>query len=573
MPIAYRAILTTENSDQNATTVRTEVNEWLVSKRLTPPTTNGSVSVNGKVVSHYQTSKEKWTAERWQLEEHWPEPSWFTGEADPQRKGITSITCITEGSTLWLWVEVESPWLKYRLAGSEQIIEEAQEAGTPKIVKNLIGKLNLNDGELPFVDDVLEIRENHLNALVKHLQDDSRNAALFLSVAPRDVERERWIETLRQLTRRSDGLAATVYLDPGLVSKLANLVGFGHSVPPGGIRTYLPGARPFDSEDAYRHKLLTPKTISTSSNPEKLSRLLRRALVNRLSHTKLPALLLEVDSELLRFARFRPFDSGLWGKQKGDELVAALAPVKSESEEVEFWKQIAYAYEADTTQLKREVNELRGWEGVVTELDAKVAAQLAEISRLESHIKSLQAKLSSQNRVSEAFEDFVTPIEAQLPDSFEELIKRIPEFNNLEYVGRPEDPLNLDEHTGIATALANAWNTLRTLNSYAELKQSGEFNGGFMNYSRGESKGGFLKIPELKPAESESVLNNPRLRKQREIEVPTQVDPSGRIIAEMHVALQNMNNYPRMYFFDATGINGKIYIGYIGEHLDNTRTN
>jgi hypothetical protein len=41
----------------------------------------------------------------------------------------------------------------------------------------------------------------------------------------------------------------------------------------------------------------------------------------------------------------------------------------------------------------------------------------------------------------------------------------------------------------------------------------------------------------------------------------------------MHVDLQNVNNYPRMYFYDATGKNGVIYIGYIGEHLNNTRTN
>lgn len=578
MPLAYRSVLSGENNAESVATVKSVVEDWLISKRLTPPKTNGSVTINDKVVSHFQTAKGQWIAERWQLEEYWPEPAWFVGDADSNRKGITSITSVSVGETLWLWVEVESPLLRYQLQGSEQFIEEPQEAGTPKVVKTLMSKLQLNDGELPVVDEVLEIKESNLRPLLDHLSDRARTTTLFLGVQPKSLNKVDWEAQLKRLTRGSDGLAAVAYIDWELAAKFTKLVGFGHSVPPGGIRTFLPGVRPFDTEDTYRHKLLTPGRIQSASNPDKISRLLRRSLVARLSQIKLPDLFLEMDSELLRVARFLPFASAQIPVLAEGAIDSPLnsgteTELKNANEEIEFWKTIASAYEEDTLRLKVEVNELRVWKGLATELDGKVAAQAAEISLLESHRESLRGKLSAQNRVTEAYEEFIAPLEAQIPESFEELVKRIAEFPLLSYAGRPEDPMALDEHTGIATAITNAWNTLRTLASYAELKRSGSFSGGFMNYTRGESKGGFLKIPEFKPSESETVNNNPKFRRQREISVPTDVEPSGIIVCQMHVDLQNVNNYPRMYFYDATGKNGLIYIGYIGEHLDNTRTN
>jgi hypothetical protein len=577
VPLAYRAVLSAENTAQNVSKVKAVVQDWLISKRLTPPTTNGSLDINGRVVSHFHTAKGDWTAERWQLEEHWPEPIWFSGDKDLNRTGITSITSVLIRETLWLWIEVESPLLRYQLQGSEQFIEEPQEAGTPKVVRMLMEELHLNDLDLPLVGDVLEIRESNLRPLLQHLSNRDRTMTLFLGVQPKNVTKGDWEAQLKGLTRGSDGLAATVYMDSELANKFTKLVGFGHSVPAGGMRTFLPGVRPFDTEDAYRHKLLTPARIQSAPSADKISRLLRRSLVARLSQTSLPNLLLEVDSELLRVSRFLPFeamrlpvsDTGAQSKAESENKVNEL---RAANEEIELWKTFASDYEKEVLRLKLEVNELKEWKGLATELDGRVAAQASEISVLESHREELRGKLSAQNRVAEAFEEFVAPPEARIPESFEELVKRISEFQTLSYVGRIEDPMALDEHTGIATAITNAWNTLRTLASYAELKLDGSFSGGFMNYTRGESKG-FLKIPEFKPSESETVNNNPKFRRQREIPVPTEVDPSGVIVCQMHVDLQNVNNHPRMYFYDATGKNGQIYIGYIGEHLGNTRTN
>jgi hypothetical protein len=75
--------------------------------------------------------------------------------------------------------------------------------------------------------------------------------------------------------------------------------------------------------------------------------------------------------------------------------------------------------------------------------------------------------------------------------------------------------------------------------------------------------------------ESETVKNNARWRREREFPVPSAFDASKRTFMGSHIrigASASGQISPRLYFFDATALTGKIYVGYLGRHLTNTRT-
>ncbi|WP_419841251.1 hypothetical protein [Candidatus Poriferisodalis sp.] len=72
--------------------------------------------------------------------------------------------------------------------------------------------------------------------------------------------------------------------------------------------------------------------------------------------------------------------------------------------------------------------------------------------------------------------------------------------------------------------------------------------------------------------ESESVLQDPELRKERMFPVDPVLEPSGQQLMVAHIRLSNGAAAPRLYFFDDTrGPTRKIHIGYIGPHLPTKR--
>ncbi len=126
------------------------------------------------------------------------------------------------------------------------------------------------------------------------------------------------------------------------------------------------------------------------------------------------------------------------------------------------------------------------------------------------------------------------------------------------------------------TWAAKAWDSLRALEDFARARSGGEFSGGFYEWcSHGSS--GRLTIPTgmLSMRESKSVVTRAKFSDRRTFAVPSEVNPGGQVLMESHVKLRPVGYpAPRMYFHDDSGgATGKIWIGYLGEHLPNTRTN
>ncbi|WP_157099326.1 hypothetical protein [Microbispora sp. ATCC PTA-5024] len=126
------------------------------------------------------------------------------------------------------------------------------------------------------------------------------------------------------------------------------------------------------------------------------------------------------------------------------------------------------------------------------------------------------------------------------------------------------------------TWAGKAWDAMRALDDFARARSSGEFAGGFHDWCiHGEPGRRVIPLGMLAMRESTSVSNNAKFSEPRTFPVPHEVNPSGKIFMEAHVKLRAVGYpAPRLYFHDDSGgATGKVWIGYLGDHLPNTRTN
>jgi hypothetical protein len=120
------------------------------------------------------------------------------------------------------------------------------------------------------------------------------------------------------------------------------------------------------------------------------------------------------------------------------------------------------------------------------------------------------------------------------------------------------------------------WDALRALDAYAAARAEARFTGGFYDWCSRPLPGAAVITPTMvSMKESDSVSGNPKYHRARVFRVPAEIDPSGRVYMPAHIKLQPVGSpAPRMHFLDdAGGATGKIWIGYLGDHLPNTRTN
>ncbi|MDI2126176.1 hypothetical protein [Yinghuangia seranimata] len=123
---------------------------------------------------------------------------------------------------------------------------------------------------------------------------------------------------------------------------------------------------------------------------------------------------------------------------------------------------------------------------------------------------------------------------------------------------------------------AAAWDALRALNAYAAARSSNGFRGGFRDWCRNPPHGAYALSPKkFAMKESDAVAGRAKFRKARTFPVPAEVCADEAVFMEAHIKLRGIGNpAPRMHFHDdAAGATGRIHVGYLGHHLDNTRTN
>lgn len=119
-----------------------------------------------------------------------------------------------------------------------------------------------------------------------------------------------------------------------------------------------------------------------------------------------------------------------------------------------------------------------------------------------------------------------------------------------------------------------AWSFIHALYDFARLRDTGT-NISMDMYLRHDAIAGHkVSVHRHAVHESDTVRKREDLRRLREFPVPTEVNPDGHVFMESHFRIGSGDGFaPRMYYYDNTGGDGRVYIGYIGRHPKNLLTN
>jgi hypothetical protein len=226
--------------------------------------------------------------------------------------------------------------------------------------------------------------------------------------------------------------------------------------------------------------------------------------------------------------------------------------------------------ESESDRLESELEHIRQEnEYLELELSESVAKErvLAERARkLESRLAGASQPAIETDQPDPPFEP-VSLVEVLL--KAEKALSHLVIGDTLETADR------LDRASAGATRVwaAKAWDALLALEDYAA--SAGTFNGGFYEWCQASAGRRVVPTGMFSSKESSVVEGRDKFSEPRTFPVPAEVNSSGRQYMPAHIKLRRVGSpAPRIHFHDdSRGRTGKIWIGYLGDHLPNTRTN
>lgn len=581
MALGYRAALATVATDENRDLILDILRIWATNKKRFPelPPTGTVENKTGATLTASSYRSEESVGLRWELAEDWDIPDNRPSVIGSTHRAVMHITIVRAGRKLWLWIDVDSPMLTIRDSSGETRTE-IHASGTPAFVSKVLESVDMQDGlAKPLPGFQIVPTASSVGELVKIVEDDNRVGAVFVTAPPYDVSAESWREQSDARVYAMQGLGIGYVLTRDAHTEFNRVAAFGHSVPAGGMRTFLPGARLGDPEDSFAHKLMHPSTLR-DSDERRVRRILRRAQIQRLANIRLPEVLRDADYEFLRMRRLRPFDvlhqvdSGHLETEDRDtnQIVAELRTRLAEAE------QMALTAIDENLNLVQERDDAR-FEADLERLDAETyytrySTSSREVDKLKKQISFLQSQVITLGGATP--EVFAAPEEAaDYPGTFVELIERASELSGVQFTGSKDEVAELDEHSSLGEAVvAKAWDAFLTFDAYAKARQQGEFDQSLSHYITHASHGHLVRIGKVVWSEGETVRASPKYRKQRTFPVDRRVNKDGEMMMVAHVKLSNLTGVaPRIYFDDTYSAVKYVTVGYVGVHLDNTLTN
>lgn len=204
---------------------------------------------------------------------------------------------------------------------------------------------------------------------------------------------------------------------------------------------------------------------------------------------------------------------------------------------------------------------------------ATAAHDLQEAERLVRHLRGLIVQTGA---AADAWADPELAPDDLQPASFDEVLSRFDELPRVVLtMSKPELALALDVQNPLGTWAAKAWQVLLTLRDYAQCKNDGSWTKDVDGYLR-DTPAGCRTFSATRHArdESETVKSSAKFRAARDLPVPSSVAASGTAFMGAHFKIaQSGLISPRLHYLDATGIDGNVYVGYIGPHLPTKQTN
>lgn len=494
--------------------------------------------------------------------------------------------------------------------------------GTPRVVRRTLQAVDAYDGSVPILSEPRIVHRDQVDELLGFITDEYRDVSIVVAAPVPGVPVATWADAISTLTRDSIGCASFFVLEPDAADAINAGLGATHAIPTGAVRTFVPHPELGDWADARRHRILTAQTMSQGlgSNLRFSERLIRAVATTPRLH------LLDADlpAELTRTVRvlqreqikpeavvaadavlIAPVDitpgpdpweikptwleklKGVLSRITGGDAIdeASLQAIAERFEQQEAAVQVA-AKNAEKLQSERERLEDQASD-LRRQLEAEQFERaLAEAERREAERKARQLERWRAERADRYtfVEEPATPWEAD-PVNVSEIVERLtdPEHYGaiLRYVELTDVEKAIDRAYEIDAVDPNGtyasafWEYVLVLRDYmAECIEHGYSGNVHMYLKSADVVGRKCPMQRHKANESDTVQANPRMRRERTFPVPKEVDPAGKIFMSTHFAPTHRDqNAPRMYYFADVATTKKAYIGYIGVHLTNTRTN
>ncbi|WP_354640543.1 hypothetical protein [Kitasatospora camelliae] len=493
----------------------------------------------------------------------------------------------------------------------------------PDLVRSLLPLLDAADGPVPVPARPQVVTPAGVDALIDQLCDPERRLPVVVASVPSAQPLDSWIAaTVEPLYRQLPGLAALYVLDHAALP-LFNMALEFHKVYGGAVRTYLAEVDPASRRDNARHPVLPRSRID--EDVRRAAALLAREPRRIAADLPLPELLAAVpvlqlppEAKLAPRRRPLPADPGGEGTGSGETRHATdpcaaertvARPVSAQigrprraAEERDCGAAGRPAGRSDTTGLTGPddlagIADLAEHQARVDELqrvrhsllrarrrEARMLAesdeQLAALRHVGAQVRVLTGRLRSAARPAGVdLRELAAAVRAEeaeewAPNSFGELVGRFDEFPLLQFTGDEKETLALDGQSDGAGWARLTWDGLTALQEYAGAAVRGQAGGDFKQWCE-RTPAGCHRFPPRKAVrgESRAVSSHAKWKRQRMLPVPACVAPSRRAFMGAHLRIGGGGTAPRVHYLDDCSGSGRIYVGYIGLHLTNTRTN
>ncbi|QDQ97114.1 hypothetical protein [Tomitella fengzijianii] len=522
------------------------------------------------------------------------------------------------GESGWVWFDIDSP-------------EGGPQPKPPRIAGELLRSVTGRDGDHVLTGQARIARRTRATEILQAIEDPRRRGLLFLAGTNDNLPLDKWANYVRGILRDTVGLASAHVLDAETTELVNSWLPATHRIAPGTVRTFRPGVDLDDPLDGVRHRYLTTDRI-IRANRHALRGLLAhqaRALstsaplprdaadVDTRLRSRLDTALLEdatppqnltaattgegsleaaVEVQVPPVSTDAPYPAGL---ADGPALSAlsALTDVLRDlfgttTVDAATVRSLgALAGRARTTAKAREDLQERMLRIEAERAEAHDEAELHRLLLEDEQLERVQAENERAEaerqlrhvrtelaRIGEAEAAWSQPDDDPLdvrPESHDDLLRRFDELEYVEFTGDEDKTHDLDKHDPLGTWAGKSWDALLALNDYCRLTRNGEPTGGVHHYLM-DTPGtchGFPAGAHV-PVESGTIQNDSKYSAPRTLPVPTGVAPSGTVFMGAHFRISRYGTIsPRMHYYDDAAGTGKIYVGYIGPHLPNTRTN
>lgn len=618
--LGYRTVLHFEQSHNDVPElVREQLHSWLRTRKnlnadALRPNEVVQLSDDTEGIVLEQHRQDGSFAQRTRITERKPNGVW--------RSHLTLLVPSPEEPAT-VWFDVANP-------DRDRSAEERLWAGTPRVIRELLGVMSARDGLARLADRPQAVAADDVPDLVEVVRDDKRRVPVYLAGSTPDLPPHPWLEMVANVLAETVSIGAGYVLDAEATELFAGIMGPHHAVQPGTMRTFLPGADPEDSEDGVRHRVLGTRRL-VEDPAGRLRKLLGWRARDMAIDAPLPSVLRRLDRSfeqqldqlvvgdevppepksapqpvIAKPVRPRPADS-----EPAPAVVPSEAgparPALDEADLValEIGRALRREYaELDLDRAREVINLARQGERerqqrrvIAERLDELGAAASAlreenealntrlhqslfdealtyeDLTKTEARVRHLQSRLKEAGQFDDAWSH--PEPEAPAPSSLSVLLKQVDTLERIEFKWDEEGIFKLAEHERSDFWAAKVWNALLALQDYARVVADGERPGGVEGYLN-NLPGGCHGYPANRHArdESEDVRTNRKFRAQRMFPVPESVDPEGQVFMGAHFKIANSRLIsPRMHYHDATARDGKIYVGYLGKHLPTQQTN